>query len=304
MEQEMKITLTQLRTFIAVARERSFTRAAERLSSSQPSVSAAIKHLEAELKLRLFDRTTKELHLTAEAKAFLPTIERLSDDLEASLQDLRATAERRRGRVAVAVLPSIATNVLPATISQFSAAYPNIRISLRDDNTAAIWQQVRNGEVDLGIAGRIQAEEGLHFETLIRDPFGAVMHPTHPLAGETGPIRWSELEGYPFVSFGADTGIRPLLDTIDPTPNNISSPWIEGSNIAAVHALLKANLGIAALPEMAMRSDGRDLVFRTLLDPPLYRKIGLVTRANRALSPAAQGFVDNMREVLKPQWLR
>lgn len=256
------------------------------------------------MNLRLFDRTTKELHLTAEAKAFLPIIERLNDDLDAALQDLRATGERRRGRVAVAVLPSIATNVLPATISHFSSAYPNIRISLRDDNTTAIWDQVRSGEVELGIAGRIQNEDGLQFETLTRDPFGAVMHSTHPLSRDTGPIKWCELAGFPFISFGLDTGIRPLLDTVPSVPDNIVSPWIEGSNIATVLALLKANLGIAALPEMAMRSDGVDLVFRTLLDPPLFREIGMVTRVNRTLSPAASGFIEHMRMVLKPQWLR
>lgn len=299
----MNITLAQLRAFVAVARERSFTRAAERLSTTQPSVSTAIKQLEMALNLRLFDRTTKELHLTAEARAFLPSIERLNDDLDATLQDLVATAERRRGKVAVAVLPSIATNVLPATISTFSAAYPNIRISLRDDNTTAIWQQVRGGEVELGIAGRLKDDEGLVFESLIRDPFGVVMHPGHQLAAETGPIGWDALAEFRFISFGPDTGIRPLLDTIGPLPENIVSPWVEGSNIATVLALLKANLGIAALPEMAMGSGGDDLVFRTLLDPPLYREIGLVTRENRSLSPAASGFIEHLRAVLKPQWL-
>lgn len=299
----MNITLAQIRAFIAVARERSFTRAADRLSTTQPSVSAAIKQLEAALNLRLFDRTTKELHLTAEARAFLPTIERLNDDLDAAVQDLIATAERRRGRVSVAVLPSIATNVLPATISTYSAAYPNIRISLRDDNTTAIWQQVRSGEVELGIAGRLKEDDGLDFETLIRDPFGAVMHPDHPLAADTGPINWDELADFPFISFGLDTGIRPLLDTIGSLPDNIVSPWIEGSNIATVLALLKANLGIAALPKMAMGSGGDDLLFRTLLAPPLYREIGLVTREKRSLSPAALGFVEHLRTVLKPQWL-
>ena len=300
----MKITLAQLRAFIAVSRERSFTRAAEVLASSQPSVSAAIQQLEASLNLKLFDRTTKELYLTAESKAFLPVIERLIGDLDTAILDLQATAERRRGSVAIAVLPSVAANILPKTIASFSTAYPNIRISLRDDNTAGVWERVRSGEVDFGVAGCRQDAEGLQFETLLRDPFGAVMRSDHPLAGDAGPMTWNQLGEFPFIALGADTGIRPLLDKVPAAPPNIAAPSIEGSNIATVLALLKAGLGVTALPELAMRSDQADLVFRTLVDPPLYRELGLITRSGRSLSPAAASLATQMRETIKPQWLK
>ncbi len=298
----MNVTLTQLRSFIAVSRERSFTRAAERLSSSQPSVSSAIKQLEAALNLKLFDRTTKELHLTAEGRSFLPIIERLIDDLDEALQDLRSTVERKRGRAAIAVLPSVAANILPSTIAAFSTAHPNIRISLHDANTTGVWRLVGNGEVDLGVAGYIKDAEGLQFEGLIRDPFGAVMRSDHPLSSKTGPVTWSELADFPFISLGQDTGIRPLLDKVSWTPQNIAAPQIEVSNIATILALLRAGLGITALPEMAIRSERVDLVFRTLVDPPLFREIGLVTRTGRSLSPAAASFIEHLRSTLKPQW--
>ncbi len=223
--------------------------------------------------------------------------------LDATLSDINSVADGTSGNVAVAVLPSIATNVLPTTIASFSNAFPKIRIALRDDNSWGVQERVRNGEVDLGVAGRTEHTDGLHFERLIRDPFGAVLHKSHPLAMEKGPIEWEELSGYPFISFAADTGIRPHLDTLENVPENIALPWIEVSNIATVLSLLNANLGIAALPEMAVSSMMSEVVFRTLLNPPLFRELCLITRADRSLSPAATHFVQHMKKAMQPQWL-
>lgn len=300
----MKVTLIQLRAFIVVSREGSFTRAAEVLGTSQPSISTAIQQLENALELKLFDRSTKTLRLTKASRSFLPVIERLVNELDVTVADLHSIAEGTAGNVAVAVLPSIATNILPKTIASFSKTFPNIRIALRDDNSSGVQERVRNGEVDLGVAGRIEHSEGLHFEPMIRDPFGVVLHKTHPLALEKGPINWEELSGYPFISFAADTGIRPLLDTLEHVPENIALPWIEVSNIATVLSLLNTNLGIAALPEMAVSSMTSEVIFRTLLNPPLFRELGLITRTDRSLSPAASHFVDHMKKAMLPQWLQ
>ncbi len=300
----MKVTLTQLRAFVAVAREGSFTRAAEALEMSQPSVTATIKQLEGLLGLKLFDRSTKVLTLTKASATFLPGIERILSELDATLTDFQSVADGTQGSVAVAVLPSVASFVLPATIKSFSAAFPKTRISLRDDNSSGICERVLRGEVDLGVAGRTDQTVGLHFEPLIRDPFGVVVHKSHPLAHESGPVGWNELAGYPFISFAADTGLRPLLDTLRDIPENITSPWVEVSNIATVLSLLKTNLGIAALPQMAVNTIEKDVVFRTLLDPPLFRELGLITRNGRSLAPAAQHFVTHMKTALRPQWER
>ncbi len=300
----MKITLAQLRAFVAVSREGSFTRAAELLDTSQPSVTTAIKQLEAEVGFKLFDRSTKVLSLTKASKAFLPGIERILEDLDATLADFQATAEGTQGSVAVAVLPSVATIVLPNTIKSFSSAFPKTRISLRDDNSFGVCERVMTGEVDLGVAGRANHSPSLQFDPLLRDPFGIVVHKSHPLAQEKGPLTWKELAGYPFISFAADTGLRPIIDTLIDIPENIKSPWIEVSNIATVLALLKTNLGIAALPKMSVNQIENDVVFRTLLDPPLFRELGLITRQGRSLTPAAQRFVEHMTETLRPDWER
>src|SRR5919205_1072597 len=98
----MNITLKQLRAFAAVAREQSFTRAAERLHVTQSALTAAIKALEEELNLRLFDRSTRAVVLTPQGQHFLPVAEKLLRDLTESLDDLKTLADRQRGSVTVA----------------------------------------------------------------------------------------------------------------------------------------------------------------------------------------------------------
>lgn len=300
----MKVTLAQLRAFVTVSRVGSFTRAAEQLEMSQPSVTAAIKQFEDALGLRVFDRTTKTLKLTKASKVFLPGIERILGELDATLADFQSVSDGTQGSIAAAVLPSIATNVLPEAVKSFSAAFPNIRISLRDDNSSGVRERVLSGEVDIGIAGRTENSDGLHFEPLLRDPFGAVVHKTHPLAKGKGPIGWDELAGYPYISFASDTGLRPILDTLTDVPENLRAPWVEVSNIATVLSLLKTNLGIAALPQMSVNTIENDVVFRTLLNPPLFRELGLITRNGRTLAPAAEKFIDHIKSALRPQWER
>ncbi|PLS21025.1 LysR family transcriptional regulator [Neptunicoccus cionae] len=300
----MKVTISQLRAFIAVSRERSFTRAAEVLKMSQPSVTTAIKQLEEALGLTLFDRTTKTLRLTKPSEKYLPILERILNDLETTLSDLHSAAEGTQGTVSVAVLPSIATNILPNTIKSFSASYPDVRISLRDDNSFGIKERVANGEVDLGVAGKTEPFDGLSFEPLLRDPFGVVVHKAHPLGQDKRPITWAELEGFPYISFAQDTGIRPILDTLETVPANVAVPWIEVSNIGTVLSLLQTNLGIAALPQMSVNAIESDVVFRTLLDPPLFRELGIITRKGRSLAPTAQKFVMHIKDALRPNWQR
>src|SRR5258707_4649003 len=107
----MNINLHQLRIFVAVARLGNFTRAAERLHLSQPSLSLHIRQLEADLGVRLFDRSTRSVALTSAGADFLPGAERLLEDFEATVGAVADLAARRRGRVAVAVLPSVAAEL-------------------------------------------------------------------------------------------------------------------------------------------------------------------------------------------------
>lgn len=289
----MNITLKHLRIFVQVGRLGSFTRAAEQLSLSQPALTIAIGQFEEMLGIRLFDRTTRRVSLTADGADFMATAERLLEDFDSAVADIRAVAERRRGRVGIATLPSVAVALLPSVLAQFTRSYPAVRVQLHDSNASGVQRRVRRNEVDFGIASIWEPDSELEFTPLFRDEFALVCPADHALAGGKGRIPWRRLAGYRFLGLGRDTGIRPLLLSVKGLPEAILSPQFEVSNIATLEGMLEAGLGITALPMLAVQGPlARGLVARRLVEPVVEREVCLITRRGRSLPPAAESLRD------------
>lgn len=292
----MNVTLRQFQAFVEVARQGSFTRAANQLLVSQPALTVTIKEFEDALGVRLFDRTTRRVQLTGEGADFLPVAERLLADVRTAVDDVRAVAQRRRGRVSLAALPSVAMDILPEVLGRYTAAYPAISVHLHDANASSVQASVRNNEVDFGVSSQWQADSDLEFTPLLRDRFVMVCRADHPLALETGELTWQALEGHAFLGLAADTGIRPLLQAAPGLPAELLQPQYEFSNIAALDGMLAAGIGITALPRLAVpRTPRVDCVFRPLVKPAITREICVITRRGRSLSPAAQALTEMLR---------
>ncbi|NIR27821.1 MAG: LysR family transcriptional regulator [Gammaproteobacteria bacterium] len=293
----INVTLHQLRAFTTVARTASFTRAAQRLALSQPALSIAVRQVEEQLGVTLFDRTTRRVTLTPEGEDFLPTAERLLHDFDTAISDIRAIAERRRGRVALSALPSVAIRLLPPIVARFTERYPGISVHLRDDNASGVQHRVRRNEADFGIGSAWQPDPELEFTSLVRDRVGLVCRSDHPLAESTAALPWSALARYTFLGLGRDTGIRPLLESAGALPDCVLSPHFEVSNIATLSGMLEAGLGVTALPRLAVLQEQHPhLVFRELTAPALERQICIITRRARSLSPAAHTLRELIRE--------
>jgi DNA-binding transcriptional LysR family regulator len=293
----MNITLKQLQAFVEVAQQGSFTRAAKRLHVSQPALTVTVRELERDLGVRLFDRTTRKVQLTQEGAGFLPTAERLLNDVRAAVEDVREVAERRRGQVRLVSLPSVATDILPAILADFGEQYPGITVHLHDANASGVQTRVKNREVDFGVASVWQQDEDLTFTPLMADTFHLVCRSDHPLAASGEPVRWSDLADWVFLGLAPDTGIRPLLETVPGLPMNMQRPRYEVSNIATLDGLLGAGMGITVLPRLAVpRSARAAYVVRPVVGPELSREIGLIQMRNRSLSPAADTLATMIRE--------
>jgi DNA-binding transcriptional LysR family regulator len=287
----MNVTLKHLRAFLAVARARGFTRAAETSGLSQPALTVNVRQLEEALGLALFERTTRRVRLTARGMSFLPTAERLVADFDDAIEAIRADAAAGRQRVSVAALPSMATLVMPQAVAGLIAQAPTTRVHVRDLNSSAVQRRVRAGEVDFGIGSVWEAEPDLSFEPLLADPFGVVCRDDHPLAQGDGPLEWGQLADYPFLGLALDTGIRPLIEQAGRVPEAVIRPQLEFSNILTLGAMLSEGVGVTAMPHMAFRCIGREgLVFRLLGPNPLMRTVCLVARNGMPLAPAAARF--------------
>ena len=284
----MNVTLKQFQAFVEVARQGSFTGAAKRLLVSQPALTVTIRDLERELGVRLFDRTTRKVQLTQEGAGFLPTAERLLNDVHEAVADVRDVAERRRGQVRLVSLPSVATDMLPPILARFGETYPGITVHLHDANASGVQTRVKNREVDFGIASAWRADDELRFTPLLSDSFYLVCRHDHPLAERTDPVRWCDLADWVFLGLAPDTGIRPLLETVPELPPNVARPRYEVSNIATLDGLLGAGMGITVLPRMAVpQAPKARYVCRRMIEPERARQICLIQVRDRSLSPAA-----------------
>ena len=285
----MSLNLRHLRAFVEVARQGSFRRAAEKLHLSQPALTITINQLEELVEVSLFNRTTRRVDLTIDGEDFQPIAERLVADFERAITDLKTSAERREGKVAIAVLPSLTINLLPGLFARFKDANPEIRVILRDDNARGVQRQVLNNESDFGISNRWEEDSELEFTSLTLDPVGLVCPPDHPLGKSTKPLAWRKLENLPFVGMSQDTGVYKLINAIEGCPESIRSPEYEVLTMAALGGILEARLAITVLPLLAVPSHMHPaLKFRKLTHPRIERELCIITRRNYPLSVHAQ----------------
>lgn len=268
-----------------MAEEGSFNGAAEKLSRTQPAITLAVKQLEEFIGLKLLDRTTRQVSTTTEGENFIPIAQRLVRDFDTAIYDLRATAERRSGHVSMAIVPSVASNLLPDIIKAFSSEYPGIHLHLDDDSSQGVQRRVERNEVDFGIASLWKPNKSLNFKPLFADKLELICHADHYLAKETGPVRIDELEDTTFL----DTGITKTLRSRE----SFGDSKFDFPNITTLLAMLRANLGVSVLPSLAIPALADNLVSRPLT-PAQAREVYLITRNGWTVSPAAEAMIETI----------
>lgn len=295
----MNITIKQLRAFAAVAKESSFTRAATRLHVTQSTLTAAIKMLESEIGCRLFDRSTREVVLTAQGRQFLPTADRLLRELSEALENLQDTANRQRGFVVVAAAASFIDYVLSPAVVQMAKLYPGIRVRLCEETTAGACRRVLSGEADFAVNTLFQDVEGLDTSMVLTDVYGAVFGPDHPLNESSAPLKWSALDPHTVVKLDRANGIQMLIDMHPKLMRPHQEPAYEVGSMPSLFPLLVRGLGYAALPAMAAQPlIHAGLKFRPLQQPVLRRNLYFIQKHGRDLSPAAQALRQSMQEAM------
>lgn len=301
----MNVTLRQLRAFVAVAQFSGFTAAAERLHVTQSALSVMIRSLERELGLRLFDRTTRMVELTEAGREFYPLAEKTLEDLTSAVAHSRDLAEMKRGRVTIAATTVVSSILLPRAVARFGRDYPGIRVVLRDGAPPAqIAGMVLAAQVDLGIAPVTGAEADLESVPFIEDTLELACPGDHPLTRKAR-VTWRDLAGQSLIALSGDNAIRQLIEERLGVAKITASPAFEVAFLSTAMGLVDAGLGVAVLPSHA-RPLARlhHIRFLKLSAPVVRRDIRLLTRRERALSPAAAHFRDFLLEFVKSSRLR
>lgn len=288
----MNLTLRQLQAFRAVADLGSFSEAAERLHLSQPALSATIRKLEEMLNVRLFDRTTRQIALTPEGEELRRLANRLIDEFEAVSGDLQDYLARRRGRVVVAALPSLAAVTLPRVLARFKAQHPGIDVIIRDTLHDQIQDLVDSGAADFGLTVTPAAHRDFSFEPLIVDRFVMVCPRGHRLAKRRS-VSWSDMVAYPIITMARTSSVRQYIDAACAQAGIASQGQYDAEHLATIGALVHEGLGIAALPSLTtplLRF--ADLVEMPITEPHVERVMGIIRRSGRSPSVAARALID------------
>lgn len=295
----MNISFRQLQAFVTVARLGSFTKAATALHTTQPGLSVHIGQLEESLGLRLFDRSTRAVAITAVGRELLPRAERALAEVAAMADSARGLGSRKTGRVAVAALPSVAASLLPEAIAAFGERHPGIAVTLRDALGAPILDMVRNGEVDFGIGAESPSEQGLLFTPLGADEMVAVTRTDHPLA-KARRITLEMVAAHPLILMSRGSSVRRHVDEALAERGFLVQPVQEPVYMSTAVAMVRAGLGVALLPSSASELRGAtDLAGRHIAHRGMTRPVGIITRRGRTLSPAAQEFEKTLKAVAK-----
>lgn len=282
---QINLSARDLRAVLALADEGNFTRAAQRLHLSQPAFSALIQAVEDGLGARLFDRTTRQVTITPEGQLLVPSARRLLADMEAVVSDFQEHASARKGRVAVAGLPSLAAGWLPGVFAEFRAAHPGVELHLVDALAEPCKALLRARQVDVAVATAGPHDRDLRAEVLCADEFHVVFPIHHPLARRR-TIVLRDLVDQPFVHLSRSSSVRQHLEAaFHPAQMRTVA---EVDHLATVSGLVAAGMGVSVVPALTLFHFVRpDLAIRPFDCPGLTREIRLLCRQGESLSAAA-----------------
>lgn len=297
----MNVTLRQLSAFVAVADTGSFTLAAERLFITQSALSSLVKELEQTLGLRLFDRSTRRLRLSETGRELYPQIEKILHDLAGVVSEVGNLKALERGTVRVAVPQLLACTLLPEVMAGFRQQHPAVHLRLVDCAVESVMARVFTGEVDIGLGPERETNSDIDASELFHLPFMAVLPPDHALARRKR-LAWSDLSGQPLVTLQGQFTELLVSDVGEAARDLHKEAFMQVTFMTTALALVRAGLGITlCMPYARALVEQHGLVMRPVTGPVVERSFWIFTRRGRSLSPAAQGFLEFLKQRLQGQ---
>jgi DNA-binding transcriptional LysR family regulator len=284
----LHITVRQLQVFTAVARRRSFARAAEDLHLTPPAVSMQIKQLEVQLGLPVFERTAGDVRLSAAGEFFLVHARKVLASLKEA-EDLVARLRKvETGRLALGMLTT-AKYFLPHLLAEFLREHPGVEVSLVEGNREQLIERVQRNEVDLAVMGRAPGELESRAEVIGPHPLGIVAPPGHRLASaeEVLPER---LAAEPFVIRESGSGARSAMEGFFREAHFRPPILMQMSSNETIKQAVMAGMGLAflSLHTVADELERGSLRLLRVSGLPLQRHWHVVHRRARVLSPVAE----------------
>lgn len=299
----LPFTLQQLRILKAVASEKSFTRAAEILFVSQPSLSKQIKTLENRLGILLFNRENNTITLTEAGKVFLQYSERILALCEESCRAVNDVKNGDRGSLTVGASQTIGTYLMPRVLALFAQNYPQINIKVQVDSTRIIAKNVMNQEIDIAVVGGDIPEElkkNLEIESFVEDELILIIPKSHPFAIKKKKIiNKNDLYHLNFITLNSTSTIRKFIDNIL-VQNDIETKQfnviMQLNSIEAIKTAVGLGLGAAFVSSSAIEKEIelKTVEIITIKNIKITRTLSIITNRECYRSKAVEFFYNEL----------
>ena len=285
--------LGQLEAFVQVANYKSFSKAAESLFLTQPSVTARIQALEKDLGERMFERSGRGVRLTEIGHSFLPYAERVLQDLREGRTAIHSLRNLQSGSLLLASAPTVSTYLLPGILKEFHGRFPRVEVSVKSGRSEQVLQMVLEDEAHVGII-RALYHQDIETKGLVDDEMILIADAKSTLASKRAATV-EELGEHPFIVFDRNSSYYSLAQGLFRQHGIVPNVQMELDSMEATKKMVEEGLGVAMLPRIAVE---RELTHGTLREIELVgvhnpsRQIALIARRSRPLGPVANAFVE------------
>ncbi len=289
--------INQLEVLVAVAREKSFSRAAEVLDRTQPAVSQAIRRLETELGEILFDRSSKDGTLTFAGEVLVGYARQMLNLRNTAGNAIRDLRGLHKGKVSISANEHTVFCLLPV-IQAFREQHPNIKIEVQRGVASRIPKEITAREVELGVISFKPDDESLCSVPILTDELKLITAPGHPFASK-GSVSVKDLGDQIFIAHNAVSPYRrKVIETFEKYKTSLNIA-VELPSLEAIKRLVETGAGVALVPNLAAAAEIKNglLAGLTVREMKLQRKLNIIYRKNSVLSHAAEAFLTTAREI-------
>jgi len=287
--------LRHIRAFLKISETRNFTRAANDLHISQSALTVQIQQLEESLGVQLFDRNKRGVTLTAAGRDVYGPLQRLFNDAQAIVDHTRELSSATTGFVSIAALPTVCAGVLSELVQSFIGMHPGIRIQISDVIAERVREAILKRQVDFGIGTRHGRDADLRATPLFQDRLVVFVPAGHPLARRDA-ITLREATEFDLILPVRDSSVRETVEAIAHRERLAVEAQYETNFMPTALAFVRAGLGIAILPESAAGHEANGFARIPINNRFSSREIELLQRRDSTLSPAAESFVQHLRQ--------
>lgn len=287
----------QIEAFVQVSTQRSFSRAAEAIQLTQPSITARIQSLERDLGEELFERSGRGLRLTDAGRVFLPYAERILQTIQEARDSVAEVRGVQSGSLQIGAVPTIGTYLLPEYLRDFREKFPGIDVSIRTGRSEQVLNMVLNDDVHIGIVRSLNHRD-VEITTLYEDEIVLIVNPQHAFARER-KAKLEDVGREQLILFERESSYFSLIQELFRRVGTVLSRRLELDSLEATKRMVAEGLGVALVPRITIEQElqlGRLVEVEIEKVPPILRPISVIHRRGRRLPHTASAFLSVIME--------